>query len=77
MEINGYASAIGKIGIPGAIAIYLVYQMATVLPTKIDAHAKESRDEAIRQTRLLQQICLNTASTSEARTACLTWDYNR
>lgn len=70
-----WARVTAVVGIPGLIAIYLVYVLATGLPAKLDAHARESTAEATKIRQLLKQICVNTADTPEARSAC--WNVDR
>lgn len=65
-----WARVVAVVGLPGAIAIYLVYVLATALPGKLEAHAAESKADAERTLRVLQQICQNTAETPEAKASC-------
>lgn len=65
-----WVRAAAVVGIPGLIAIYLVWFLANALPAKIEAHATETRDANAKQIQLLIQICANTATTPEARAAC-------
>lgn len=65
-----WVRATAVVGIPGLIAIYLVWFLANALPARIEAHAAESRDSNARQVQLLIQICANTATTAEARAVC-------
>lgn len=58
------------VGVPGAIAIYLVYMVATKIPADLEAHARETRTAQQEQTMLLRQICMNTAIDGDARRAC-------
>ncbi len=69
------ASAIAKLGVPAAIALGLSYVLAVLVLTRIDAHAAESRRDNQLQLRVLQQICINVATTPEGRAGCerLTW----
>ena len=74
LSINGYADALKKlppIAVICGIVIYLVYMLATAIPAKLDAHAAETQ----KQLRMLQQICVNTAPTPEARGTC--WSLDR
>ena len=77
-----WATLIGRVGVPSIIALGLVWLMAMRVPeeikaqgvdtrAQIDMHARETRDEQSRQTRLLLRICLNTANTPEERAGCI------
>ncbi len=68
-------NVIVKVGVPSAIALYLVYEIVTGFNSKMDAHAAESRRDSLRALRVLQQICVNTATTPEARGGCLSWTF--
>lgn len=65
-----WVRAAAVVGIPGVIAVYLVYMLATAIPTKLDAHIQETRTGTAVQIQLLSQICSNTAPSAEERAAC-------
>lgn len=84
--LNGlpnWAKIIGIIGIPGAIAIFLVWMIANELPELV-AHAnansnsiaelnrkiQEQQVQADITFRLLQRICSNTAKTEFEKQRC-------
>lgn len=69
-ELPPWARAAAVIGIPGVIAMYLVYVLTTAVTAKLDAHAQESRAESAQQLQVLQSICINTATTPEQRASC-------
>jgi len=78
-----WARMIAIVGIPGVIAIFLVYVGAGLLPKMArqsletqsaiqrlqDQQAEHVRDTAA-IVRTLQRICVNTATTAEARERC-------
>jgi hypothetical protein len=77
-----YTRFIAQVGIPSAIALYLVYFLTSQLLGAVETHAQESRtsiaqhsassDELLRQIlSVSRQICLNTAETDSARSGCL------
>ena len=82
-SLKAWSQAIGIIGIPGAIAIFLVYVGATEIP-KI-ARQQEQLHTAVQDnrarlaelaaiaddlTRHMQRICSNTAKDDDARQRC-------
>ena len=82
-SLRSWSQAIGIIGIPGAIAIFLVYVGATEIP-KI-ARQQEQLQTAVNDNRArlaelnviaddlmrhLQRICSNTAKDDDARQRC-------
>lgn len=72
-ELQGlppWARATVKLGAPTVIAIYLVWWLTSSVSVAIDAHAFESRTTNEHLSRLLTQICSNTATTPEERAAC-------
>lgn len=68
--LDPYIKMATVVGIPGLIAIYLVYMLATKLPEKLDAHIEESRNLSTQQLQLLRKICTNTATTDTQRAEC-------
>lgn len=82
-SLRAWASAIGVIGIPGAIAIFLVYMGATEIPrlslatqkaaTEIQVNQKLILDQTQKIDRLIriaQRICSNAARNEEQRDRC-------
>jgi len=86
--VNGlpnWARVIALVGIPGAIALFLVWSLAsfatagvTELHRQMDAHAQvmnlhdsETQRTADKTMRLLLGICLNAAETQEQQRRCL------
>ncbi len=69
-DLPMWIRAAAIVGIPGVIAMYLVYVLANAIPAKVEAHADESRKSDAAQIRLLSQICANTATTPEEKAAC-------
>lgn len=82
-SLKAWASAIGVIGIPGTIAVFLVYIGATEIPRM--ARAQETAVVEIRENqrilteqkqrlddlfRMAQRICSNVAKTEEQRERC-------
>lgn len=78
-----WVRAIAVVGIPGTIAIFLVYLLATQLPKIEERQAaiekqldleRQTLDKEIARTdqvyRQLQRICSNTAKTDEDRQRC-------
>lgn len=81
--VPAWVKAIALVGIPGAIAIFLVYLLATQLPQIAERQAAiEKESDLERQTlsdqvakteqvyRLLQRICSNTSKSDEDRQRC-------
>lgn len=69
-DLPAWARAAAIVGIPGVIALYLVYMLANAIPAKLEAHANESRATGTQTLQVLQRICAHTAATPEERTAC-------
>jgi hypothetical protein len=69
-DLPVWIRAAAIVGIPGLIAVYLVWTLTNNVATRIEAHTTESRDAGERQFQMLQQICTNTATTPEARASC-------
>ena len=78
-----WVRALGVIGIPGAIAVFLVWIFAQDVPrisrlveantTELDAQRELLKAQQIKTDetfRLLQRICNNTAKTEEERQRC-------
>jgi hypothetical protein len=69
-SLQPWVKAVGIVGVPGLIAIYLVYVLATGFPDALAAHARESKTDSARVLRVLQQICVNTSDNQSSRDAC-------
>lgn len=82
-SLKAWANAVGIVGIPGAIAIFLVYMGATEIPRMIriveSVHAQtlQNRDlirEQMEQTdmlvRVVQRTCSNAAKDESSRQRC-------
>ena len=82
-SLKAWASAIGVIGIPGTIAVFLVYIGATEIPkitratdlavVEIRANQRIMNEHTMQLDRILrmaQRICANTAKTDEQRERC-------
>jgi len=75
-----WVSSIYKIGIPSAIACFLVWWVVSSVDTKLQAMqldmqyvVKQVQEQSVSTRALInlnQQICINTAQNTEARTAC-------
>lgn len=65
-----WVQAVAWVGLPGVMALFFVWWVTTVVSTKLDAHAEESRSHSLTQIQILQRICANTADTPEERVAC-------
>lgn len=83
MSLRAWSQAIGIIGIPGAIAIYLVYIGATQVPKLVvGQEASMARDAATQEKikelievqnatlRTLQKICVSLAKDDDGRQRC-------
>lgn|SRR5678816_989976 len=81
--VPSWVKAIAVVGIPGAIALFLVYQVASQLPkieerqASIEKQLEQQREaikaETVRMEqvyRQLQRICSNTAKTDDDRQRC-------
>ena len=82
-SLRGWAQAIGIVGIPGAIAIFLVYIGAATIPTLVrqlevvlteirqnGQLIRESNAHGERLLRLAQKSCVNAAKDDQARQNC-------
>jgi hypothetical protein len=81
--LPAWARFVWRIGIPGAIALFLVWQGASQLPQLVrqyealraqvaqiaDVQSQHQRDSEA-TFRMLQRICSNTAKTDEERNRC-------
>ena len=70
-----WVRSIAIVGIPGIIAIFLVWIGASNLARKSDVEALRAElahyvQQADRNHRLLQQICANTANGNAERSSC-------
>lgn len=73
LPFNGlpvWVKAAGTIGLPGLIALYLVYQMASALPKTIAAHDSDSHRDSRAIINLLSLVCANTAPDAGSRAQC-------
>ena len=55
---------------PSAIAMYLVYVLSVGMMGSLESHEAEHAREMRALTRLIQQLCVNTADNSEDRAGC-------
>ena len=62
---------IAQIGIPSAIALYLVYFLSSQVMIAIEDHASSSDKLLQELLAVSRQICLNTATTDAARSGCI------
>ena len=62
--------AVSAVGVPSAIAIYLVWLLSTQVLTAIQTHADRSEAELRELLPVLRQICINTSQTPVDRVAC-------
>ncbi len=82
-SLKAWANAVGVVGIPGAIAFFLVYMGATYIPKMVSnmdvinvelQHSREVLREHIAQTdrliRIIQRTCSNAAKDETARQRC-------
>jgi hypothetical protein len=78
-----WVKAVAVVGIPGVIALFLVYQVASQLPKleerqvaiekSLDQQSQAVKQESVKMDqmfRTLQRICSNTAKTDEDRQRC-------
>jgi hypothetical protein len=81
--VPSWVKAVAVVGIPGVIALFLVYQVASQLPkieerqAAIEKSLDDQRESARQQSakmdqmfRTLQRICSNTAKTADDRQRC-------
>jgi len=62
--------AIAVVGIPGAIAIGLVYWLTMSVSGSISDHEQNSAARVRELTGVMRQICVNTSETPSGRSAC-------
>ena len=63
--------AISTIGVPSAIALYLVWLLASQVLGAIQTHDARSDAELRGLLPVLQRICINTSATDTDRAACV------
>jgi len=61
---------VSAVGVPSAIAIYLVWFLGSAVLGAINSHAEQHADETRVLTSVLQQLCANTAATPADRAGC-------
>ena len=61
---------VSAVGVPSAIAIYLVWFLGTAVLGAIQGHAEQHAAETRVLTSVLQQLCANTATTAADRVGC-------
>ena len=65
-----WARFISLVGVPSAIAMYLVYVLSVGIAASLESHEAEHAREMRALTRVIQQRCVNTADNSEDRAGC-------
>lgn len=65
-----WAKFVSAVGVPSAIAIYLVWFLGSAVLGAITSHADEHAAEIRVLTSVLQQLCSNTAETPADRAGC-------
>mgnify|MGYP005815112457 CR=1 FL=1 len=65
-----WARFISLVGVPSAIAMYLVYVLSVGMSNSLESHEAEHAREMRVLTRLIQQLCVNTADNLEDRAGC-------
>ena len=66
-----YTKFIAQVGVPSAIALFLVWFLSSQVMTAIQEHALSS-DELLQQLlSVSRQICLNTATDPSGRSGCV------
>lgn len=67
-----YTKFIASVGVPSAIALFLVWFLSSQVMTAIEEHSNSS-DVLLRQLlSVSRQICLNTSGDAISRAACIT-----
>jgi hypothetical protein len=67
-----YTKFVASVGVPSAIALFLVWFLSSQVMSAIQEHA-DSSDVLLRELlSVSRQICLNTAEDAVSRAACLT-----
>mgnify|MGYP003141317730 CR=1 FL=1 len=61
---------VSVIGVPSAIAVYLVYFLSSSVLGAINTHSDEHQMEIRMMTAVMQQLCVNTAESEAARRGC-------
>ena len=61
---------VSAVGVPSAIAIYLVWLLASQVLGAIQVHADRSETNLRELLPVLRQICINTSATDSDRAAC-------
>ena len=73
--LNGYApwwvKALATIGVPSAIALYLVVALVNDVAGAIEAHAQEQAGYAQIQINMMVQSCINGSDTGAEENACI------
>lgn len=65
-----WVKAAGTIGLPGIIALYLIYQVTTSVPLALQRHDAHTIRDAHAIINLLQLVCANTAQDGSTRASC-------
>jgi hypothetical protein len=77
MSTNGtnggpwYTKFIAQVGVPSAIALFLVYFLSSQVMIAIEEHASASDRLMQELLSVSRQICLNTSTTDVARSGCI------
>ena len=66
-----YTKFIAQVGVPSAIALFLVYFLSSQVMIAIEEHASASDRLMQELLSVSRQICLNTATTDSARSGCI------
>ena len=61
---------VSAVGVPSALAIYLVWFLANNVLGAITTHSQDHEREMDALMSVMQQVCVNTADTSEERAGC-------
>ncbi len=65
-----WARFISLVGVPSAIAMYLVYVLSVGMMGSLELHEEEHAREMRALTQIIQQLCVNTADTPVDRAGC-------
>ena len=69
-SLPAWMKFVSMIGVPSAIAMYLIYFLSFAIMGSLESHEEEHAREMRALTQIIQQLCVNTADNSEDRAGC-------
>ena len=69
-SLPAWMKFVSMIGVPSAIAMYLIYFLSFAIMGSLESHEEEHAREMRALTQIIQQLCVNTADTPVDRAGC-------